>query len=872
MNTIVFKSPRVLLAVTAVLFALLCEGACAQDFFGPQPSGPTVAKPARPAQPASAVQKHFDKGLQLLRQGKVDQAITEFQAAKKLQPNQPAILVNLGLCYMQKRSFSAAESAFRQAIDLDPKGKNPATKFAFARLIGVLSAQGKDSQAVAMAKKYVALAPKDYDARFSLGVCYLQAKSYSSAASAFKSALAIKPNDPAATQNLGFALINGKNYAEAKSFFEKSLARKDDPQVRAMAAYACEQMGDKKAALAHYDKIAWKRLPQSPQAVMSMVRIHNAMNKPAEASKVLAKAGTFYKKDFAIQSELGRQLMMQGKYKEAETALLAARSIRSDVTVNTNLALVCINLKKLPSAGTYAQSALKAEPKNKQAIELYAYILNSVQKNDKAIAQYRNWEKYYPKDPTPNIKIGGALLTQGKNDEAHAEYQKAMKKAPKDASVMVSAAVALRSMNKVDESISLLQKAAATDPKHEPAMATLAEIYESQQKTDLAIEQYKKMIAVNPKSKQSYQRLARAYESKKDYAAAAEQYRKLCEFDPTDVNSAISVAKMQDEAGKLDDAIAEIKKVCEKFPKDDGARVCYGDMLVKKQDYAGALTQFEPLTKSEDTRMKSYGHFKVGETRAKEGKHEEAIAAFKTCLEGVPSNTQALDAMSKSYDELKKSDEFLAYLKTQVETGSEKAPYSYFVTKYKAANKAEEAAKTLEPLAEKSPDNKMLQMSLTEAYKASNSNDKAIERYKAMIAKNPDDVMLEIQLCDLYKTAGKDQEAVDAITALLKKVPDYAKLHIDLGDLYVKMDKKTEAEAAYNAALKLQPTNQLVKDKITALTAPPPAPTSTPPAPGPTVAPAPAPTAEPTPTPAPGPTPNPSPTPTPAPEAAPAAK
>lgn len=815
-----FKCPRVLVAVLTLSIALVC-GAVYADLFG-NPSGPTVKpRPVQSAPAASAVEKHFNKGLQLMRQGKPKEALVEFQAAKKLRPNEPAILVNLGLCHLQMKNLSGAETAFKAVIALDPKCKTPPAKFAIARLVGVLSAQGKHSEAIAMGKKYVSVAPKEYDAHFSLGVCYLGAKNYTAAASSFKSALAIKPNDPAATQNLGVALLSSKDYPAARKFLEQTLARKDDAQFRAMAAYACEQMNDNKAALAHYDKIAWKKLPQSPMAVMSMVRIYNEMKKPDETTRVLKKAATIYKNDYTINAEMGRILMSQGKYKEAETALLAARKVKSDVNVNTNLAFVEMNLEKPNNARMYAEAAVKAEPKNKQAMEIYAYVLSASQKNDEAIAIYRKWEKYYPTDPSANTRIATVYLTQGKGDLAYKEYEKAMKKAPKDTSIMVGAASALRTASKHDEAVALLQKAIAIDPKSSSAMSTLAEIYEAQNKTDLAIEQYKKLVALNPKSPQYIRRLAGAYDTKKDYMAEIEQYRKLVELDPKDVTSAVTIARLYDKADKTDEALAEIKTVSEANPNDDTAHVFYGDMLVKKQDYAGALAQYETLLKSEDVRTKSYGHYKIGDTQEKQGKHDEAIAAYKSCLEGMPSNQQALNALSKIYTDQKKSDEFLAYLKTVVEAGKDDAPYEYYVKQAKEANKSEEAVQVLEPLAQKSPDNKQLQMHLAEAYKAAGQNDKAVDVYKALLEKNKDDLMLEMALCDLYKSMNKDQEAVDMLKGLIQKVPNYAKLNIDLGDLYVKMNKTDEAEAAYKAALKLQPTNEQFKAKLDALKAPP---------------------------------------------------
>jgi tetratricopeptide (TPR) repeat protein len=282
-----------------------------------------------------AAQKHFAKGLQLAQSNKPDAAIVELQAAKKLMPRQPAILINLGLCYMQKKSFSSAEASFKQTLAIDPKNS-----FAKLQLVRALMGSNKNSEALSAAKKAASALPKEYDAQFLLGVANLRMKNLSGAIPAFKSAVAIRPKDPGALYDLGYCQINLKKYADARKTYDKFLAiAPDDPQANYLAGVACEQSGDKAAAIHRYENAAWKDAPASKTAIMNLARLYEAERKPDESVRILKRAAAKYKTDYDINLSLGRMLSGQSKFKDAQPYLLAAKKASSNPYVNMNLAM-----------------------------------------------------------------------------------------------------------------------------------------------------------------------------------------------------------------------------------------------------------------------------------------------------------------------------------------------------------------------------------------------------------------------------------------------------------------------------------------------------------------------------------------------------
>ncbi len=408
--------PRFRIAVLVACLVAFSACAHAQFSFDKQNQRPPAK--AQP-QPPSEAQQHFAKAVQYAQQGKMDEAIAEFQVVKKLMPKNAGVLVNLGLCYMQKQDLGHAESAFKQALALDPK--NPA---ALGQMAGLLMRRGKSAEALTYAKKAASANPKDPGAQFTLGVIYLQNKKLDPAAAAFKKTLAINPKDKGAMYNLAYCQINLKQYADARKTFDRFFKLvPDDPQAHMLAAMACEQTKDNVGAIGHLQKVAWTDAPQAHGAVMGLAQLYTIIGKPDISIAVLRKALAKDKTDYEYNLSLGRMLSAKQEYKEAHPYLLAAKQAHSDELVNMALALNSVPLGKLDEAEIQAKTALEFKPKDTQAIDVYAYVLDQEHKYGEAIAELRKWEEYYPKDPVPNLKIAGNLQIQSKPELAMAEYR-----------------------------------------------------------------------------------------------------------------------------------------------------------------------------------------------------------------------------------------------------------------------------------------------------------------------------------------------------------------------------------------------------------------------------------------------------------------
>jgi tetratricopeptide (TPR) repeat protein len=179
--------------------------------------------------------------------GKDAQAIEQYEAAAKLDSSSVDIRNSLGFALLQTARAGDAESAFREAIALQPTGD--AASQAHQGLLQALIAEKKNEEAATELGVYLAAHPndgtmrleraslladagKDDDALAELdraaaggpeslqalrlrSVIYFRKKDYDKAIPVLKNAIALAPKDPDLPAQLGHAYLETKDYPDA---------------------------------------------------------------------------------------------------------------------------------------------------------------------------------------------------------------------------------------------------------------------------------------------------------------------------------------------------------------------------------------------------------------------------------------------------------------------------------------------------------------------------------------------------------------------------------------------------------------------------------------------------------------------------------
>jgi len=180
---------------------------------------------------ADAMNAAFKAGVDLVTQGKDEEAIAKFQEVIASAPNCAECYSNIGTIQVREKKWDEAEQSYKKAIELKPDFADP-----YAGLATVYNAQKKADQALEASKKAAELSSGAAGAAggagggggsapavFNQGVILWNAGKIPEAQTQFEQAIKIDPNLAEAHYWLGMALVNGGKAADAKAHFEEYL-------------------------------------------------------------------------------------------------------------------------------------------------------------------------------------------------------------------------------------------------------------------------------------------------------------------------------------------------------------------------------------------------------------------------------------------------------------------------------------------------------------------------------------------------------------------------------------------------------------------------------------------------------------------------
>jgi tetratricopeptide (TPR) repeat protein len=145
-----------------------------EDIYLRSNSAPEAA-PTVPDKPllAPKARKAFDKGLQALKEDKLDEAQKHFDEALKLAPNHPDVLYARAVVYLQRSDWANAQTLLEKATQLDPKHAR-----AWSALGTALVNSRKFDQAIRPLQQSLALEPVGWETHWALAKAYYHLQQY----------------------------------------------------------------------------------------------------------------------------------------------------------------------------------------------------------------------------------------------------------------------------------------------------------------------------------------------------------------------------------------------------------------------------------------------------------------------------------------------------------------------------------------------------------------------------------------------------------------------------------------------------------------------------------------------------------------------
>ena len=153
---------------------------------------------------------HHALGMALDRQGRLDEAISEYRATIRARSNYVLAYNNLAVDLNQKGRLEEAMQQLQTAFKLQPAYADPYNNMGM-----ILEKQGRFDEALQMFQKAVSLNLNFPNAYYNLGISLSRKGLPEEAAKAFQRVIELRPNDAEAHNNLGVVLERQGKLAEA---------------------------------------------------------------------------------------------------------------------------------------------------------------------------------------------------------------------------------------------------------------------------------------------------------------------------------------------------------------------------------------------------------------------------------------------------------------------------------------------------------------------------------------------------------------------------------------------------------------------------------------------------------------------------------
>jgi len=257
---------------------------------------------------------HNNLGNALVPQGRLDEAIDQYQQALQINPNYAEAHNNLGNALNMQGRLNEAIDQYQQALQIDPDYTEAHYDFGT-----VLMRAGRLAEAIGHFERAVELVPDNAGFHYNLGNALLQNGQMEEAAGHFKKALEIQPGFARAFNNLGVALMRLKRMDQAIGNFQKAIGL-DPAYAEAHYNLGCALDSENRLAEAagQYQK-AIQLKPDYTDAHSNLADVLVAQGRLDEAVKEYEQTIILLPGSAEVHFRFGQTLQMQKNLTAAKT-------------------------------------------------------------------------------------------------------------------------------------------------------------------------------------------------------------------------------------------------------------------------------------------------------------------------------------------------------------------------------------------------------------------------------------------------------------------------------------------------------------------------------------------------------------------------
>ncbi|OZH54336.1 hypothetical protein AFK68_11600 [Hydrocoleum sp. CS-953] len=638
-------------------------------------------------------------GKTLEQQDSLNEAISCYRMAIKLDNNSSEAYQNLGEALKQQGNLEEATVCFRKAIELKPANKkieNLDDTLGAASQYNLISSQElnprdtlvgslnnnqiNSNDTLAAATQQInnitpqanlpGINPEDMETYMVVAETYFNQKKWQQAITVTQQIIQVKP-EAKAYKIRGNSLQALGKLKEALDSYNKALEIKPDfGEVYANIGTIFAQQKQWEQAIQNYRRaIAIK--PYFAGAYRNLAKIYTQVNQSVEAAEYLYQAfrlepGKATAEEFLFT---GNTLSENGQLEQAIACYQEAIKLKPRlVEASYKLGEILIQNGQWGEAVACYQRVISANPKNLEAYQKLGDGLLKQGQLELALQNYQKAQKLEPNNTEFKQKIGEiyyrygeAFQEQGKIEEAVKAYSQATENYPQFDIPYGRLGEIFSQQEKWEEAVKVYQKASEIKSDNSWYHNSLGEALKKLEKWEEAVTAYRKAIELNPDFSWSHNNLADCLLKLEKWEEAVEPYRRAIELNPDFTWSYINLGNTLWEAGNWQEAIEPYRRALELKADLPEAYQKLGDALKKRAelDLEESIKWYKKAIENNPDNEQLYHkalevkpedhklYLQLGNTLVKKGKNHGAIAFYQLGLQINPDDEEIKEQLEK---------------------------------------------------------------------------------------------------------------------------------------------------------------------------------------------------------------------------------
>jgi tetratricopeptide (TPR) repeat protein len=576
-----------------------------------------------------------------------------------------SIIAVIGVCASQ--TLAQVPSTCRAPAELEKAIQNGPSAGVYDALGAYFGQKQQLSCAVDAFQKAVRLEPNSWEARFNLGLAYIQSQQPAKALRELNVAISIRPDDPLGHIAMGVALNDLSRHDEAIEEF-KLVLQADAKSVAALDGVAKALIAQQRysAAIAYL-----KDAPDDPGLQADLAVAYSKKGDAAMAVQILSELAKENPSSAQRHNDLAIAYTQLSLYRQAVHEFHEALLLDpDDQTIRLSYVKALVILAEYETALPEIQIYRQHKPREFEGMYLMGNVYRGLGKYAEAETVLRQAVSVNPNHYDARYNLGFALAKLGKPQEALVQLEKAVDLNPASSEARFQLAAALRTLGQEERArreLATVQQSKQRSVEENVAgtKVNLANEFFQSGQYQRAADLYRESLAQDPGNARTWYDLALALDHLGKIAEERESLEKAVRLDASLARAHNQLGFLDLQAGKSSDAEKELKQATVLDPGYAEAQSNLGLFYGQQGRNKDAERLFRQATENDPQYVQAFINLAL--IQASESRFPEAEQSLRSAVKIQENNPQALTVLAMVLTRTKRVDEGIRLFRKVIE-------------------------------------------------------------------------------------------------------------------------------------------------------------------------------------------------------------